>query len=383
MSYIHVDILTEQSSKYQGSPCGDVIGFERDDVSTTLVLSDGLGSGIKANIAANMCVARALELIRCGATLKETFSSLVKTMNNAWGTDLPFAVFSIARILRNGETTILSYESPPPILLNKYSGNVLQSKVFTIEKAVIYESHCSIKPGDGIMLMSDGITQAGMGCGMGYGWEIDGVSRFVTDNILNKKEKLKSLPQLVHDQAREYWRKSKGDDCSVALALCRKGVTVNVLTGPPKDMVYDNEFVNSFITSEGVKIVCGGTTAKIVARVLNQPLLLKQNTGSVITPPEYTIKGVSYVTEGAVTLNQVYNILDENLSKYDVKSGVFALVEFLNIADKVNFWVGGAPNEGGDNIAFKQQHILPRKLITSLIADKLKEKGKLVVVNNS
>ncbi len=379
MSYIHVDIIQKQSSKIMGEPCGDVIGYDRDDISTTLVLSDGLGSGIKANIAANMCVARALELLRCGTSLKETFSILVSTMNNAWGTDYPFAVFSIARILRNGDATIFSYEMPPPLIVNSFSGNILKSKTKTIEKAITYESHCYLNTGEGIMLVSDGITQAGLGCGLRNGWEIEGVSSFITDHLLNQKAAIKEIPELVHNYARKLWQKAKGDDCSIALALCRNGITVNLITGPPANKDQDEEFIQSFLKTEGIKIVCGGTTAKLVARTMHKPLGIKENTGNLISPPEYIIEGINFVTEGAVTLNQAYNILDEDISNYNAKSGVFALVDFLNIADKINFWIGDSTNEGIGNIAFKQQHILSREKITHLIINRLREKGKLVV----
>lgn len=382
MSYLHVDIIKKQSSKVVGNPCGDVIGYDRDDISTTLVLSDGLGSGIKANIAANMCVARCLGLIKSGASLKETFSTLVSTMNNAWGTENPFAVFSIARILRNGDSTILSYEMPPPLLVNSYSGNILTTNATTIEKAIIYESHCSLKVGEGIMLVSDGITQAGLGCGLTHGWEIKGVSSFVTNLLLNKKANIKEIPELVHNFARTLWKKAKGDDCSIAFALCRNGITVNIVTGPPANKNNDEKFIGSFLKSEGIKIVCGGTTAKLVSNALKRPLNLKEGTGNSITPPEYSIDGINYVTEGAVTLNQVFNILDEDISEYNTKTGVFALVDFLNIADKINFWIGDATNEGLENIEFKQQHILSREKITRLLINRLREKGKLVVEIN-
>lgn len=379
MSYIHVDILQKQSSKVLGEPCGDVIGYDRNDISTTLVLSDGLGSGIKANIAANMCVSRALELLKSGASLKETFTSLVSTMNNAWGTDNPFAVFSIARILRNGDTTVLSYEMPPPLLVNSFSGNILMTNATTIEKAITFESHCSLNTGEGIMLVSDGITQAGLGCGLRNGWEIEGVSSFITDHLLNQKADIKEIPELVHNYARTLWRKAKGDDCSIVFAHCRNGITVNLITGPPENKDQDEEFVNNFLSSDGIKIVCGGTTAKLVSRIMKRPLGIKEGSGNSITPPEYLIDGINFVTEGAVTLNQAYNILDEDLSSYDAKSGVFALVDFLNIADKINFWIGDSSNEGIENIAFKQQHILSRDKITRLIMDNLRTKGKLVI----
>ena len=379
MGYLHVDIIEKQTSKVAGDPCGDVIGYHRDDVGTTIVISDGLGSGVKANIAANMCIARTLELLKSGTTLKEAFQILVSTMNNAWGTDKPFAVFTLARIIRNGDATIFTYEMPPPVIVNSYSGSVLRTNTKTIEKAICYESHCSLKNGEALLLVSDGITQAGLGNGLVNGWEIKGVATFITSKLLKKSAGIREIPELVHDEARRYWRKSKGDDCSVAMALCRNGVVVNLITGPPSDKSQDERFVKEFLNNQGIKIVCGGSTAKMVARIKKSSLSLKENTGNAVTPPEYEIDSINCVTEGAVTLNQVYNIIDEDITDVYPKTGVHALADFLNIADKINFWIGDAPNDDIDGLAFKQQHILSRKVIVELLVEKLRKKGKLVI----
>ena len=92
MPYIHVEIEQAQSPKKPGAPCGDVVAFERTPVATTLVLCDGLGSGIKANLAATMCASRMLEALRGGASLRQAFGNLVKNMIRVRGTDLPYAL---------------------------------------------------------------------------------------------------------------------------------------------------------------------------------------------------------------------------------------------------------------------------------------------------
>lgn len=381
MTYIHTDIIIKQSSKNAGSPCGDVIDWHRDRNATTIVISDGLGSGVKANIAANMCVSRILQLIKSGATLREAFSALVKTMNRAWGTDEPYAVFSVARILNNGDTTILSYEIPPAILIGKNSASVLSNRVFTIEKAIISEAFCQIDINEGLLMVCDGITQAGMGAGLTNGWTIDGVRKFINEKIIYEELKLENVPNLVHDRARVFWRKLKGDDCSVVFAKSRKGVIVNIFTGPPKEKELDKKTVEEFNNLEGIKIVCGGTTAQMTARELNRKMELESDPSNSLLPPKFSIKGIDLVTEGVVTLNQVFNIMDEDITPYgEEESIVFELSDFMQIADRVNFWVGKAPSIGSEYIEFRQQGILPRTKIVPLIVEKLKAAGKLVVV---
>ena len=63
-------------------------------------------------------------------------------------------------------------------------------------------------------------------------------------------------------------------------------------------------------------------------------------------PPSYEIKGIDYATEGAVTLNQLYNILDEKADKLDPDSSVSNLYRLFHSADTINFIVGTATNPG-------------------------------------
>lgn len=380
MSYLHIDIVSKQSSKKEGDACGDYFAYHRNEDSIIIVLSDGLGSGVKANISAHLIVNRLLALFKNGASLNKAFSILTKSMNKQWGKGHPFAVFSVLKILNNGDATVLSYEMPPPLLLSKNFVSVLSQRAFTIEKAIIHESNYKIKNGEGIMLMSDGITQAGIGQDFIYGWETSGVQKFVSNLKLNQKAENTEIPELVHDKARDFWKKAGGDDCSVVLANCRNGITLNIITGPPVDKEKDKKFVEDYINTEGIKIVCGGTTSKVVARELKKEIKIDENSGNSLSPPKSEIEGITLVTEGVVTLNQVYNILDEDTSEFINDSSVYELNDLLQYADKIKFLVGGASNPGIGNIQFRQQGILARNKIIPIIAKKLRDKGKLVVI---
>ena len=86
------------------------------------------------------------------------------------------------------------------------------------------------------------------------------------------------------------------------------------------------------------------------------------------------------VTEGAVTLNQVYNLLDEDIRELDEDSGVTELRCMLEVADRVHIIVGTADNSAAEHISFRQRGILKRKQIIPLIAKKLEAAGKLVII---
>lgn len=379
MTYLHYDIIQKQSSKISGSACGDHIDYFRTDEGLHMVLSDGLGSGIKANISARMCSQRIISLMQNGASMREAFNSMANNMNKIWGKGHPFAVFSIARILNNGEASVLSYEIPPPIVISKYSAVVISDEVYTIGKAIVYESYCTLKQGEGLMMVSDGITQAGLGCGLVNGWEIEGVAKFITNRIMTTELSVPEMAEAVHNYARRLWKDAKGDDCSVALAHVRKGISINIISGPPSDKELDPEIIQEFMAQEGIKIACGGTTSQVLARELGRRVEMLSDTQNALSPPKYKIKGINLVTEGIVTLNQVYNILGEDTSELADQSSVYELNSLLNMADKVTFTIGHAENLGSGELQFRQQGILKRKTIIPLIIEKLRKAGKLVV----
>jgi len=120
----------------------------------------------------------------------------------------------------------------------------------------------------------------------------------------------------------------------------------------------------------------------MVARETGVEVEIEQNPTSLIAPPRYAIEQIDLVTEGAVTLNQAYNLLSEDVDRLKEDSGVTELCLLLNVADRVNFLVGDASNQGSDDIAFRQRGVLTRRVLIPLFVEKLRQMGKLVTVKN-
>lgn len=406
--YVHVEVEVAQSSKKLDAPCGDVAACDRNATATTLVCADGIGSGIHAHIAAEMCSSRLVQLMRLGYSLRKAFGSVARTMQHARDPSRPFAAFSVARILNDGMTTVLSYDTPAAVLVSRHHAAALPQTAVELGGALVQESNCYLEPGDAVLLMSDGITQAGLGNGFTLGWQTEGVVRYLNDRLADGLLP-KELPQALHREAVRIWtaqpsgaarRRGRaaypvsatvpaakrvpaaGDDCTVMMGLCRRGHIVNILTGPPEKQADDVPVVRRFMQMEGLKFVCGGTTAELVARALKQTVMVEQDCKSLIAPPRYEIPGVDLVTEGAVTLNQVYNLLDEDIRRLTEDSGVTELCALLQVADRVNIFLGGARNHATNDISFRQRGILNRHQIIPLIAEKLRAAGKLVVIES-
>lgn len=378
--YLHIEVQIAQSAKRRGEPCGDLVVSERNEGHTTLLCVDGVGSGMRARIAAKMCASRFCTLMQNDFSLRAAFTSLAETMDRWRDPAKPYAAFTAARIRNDGVATSLSYDAPAPILVGTRQASLLEAKPLQWGQALVTETQSRLEPGEGLLLLSDGITQAGIGGEAAHGWGPEGVVRFVNHSLLLGHQ-VQDLPRLVHREALRLWR-TAGDDCTAAVAYCRSGNVVSLFTGPPADERQDGQAVRQFMELPGTKVVCGGTTADLVARWLGERVRLEQDPISMVAPPRYEIPGIDLVTEGAVTLNQTFNLLDTDESQLRESSGVTELRSLLRAADCVHILYGVARNSAMDMVSFRQQGILPRDQILPRLVDKLRAAGKLVTIQH-
>jgi len=371
---LYTELLLKQANKRNYRECGDQAEIVRRMEHTDFILADGIGSGSYANIAAHMCISRMLHLMRSGIPIHKACENALKLMHRARTERVPFAAFNVARIMKNGQFTALSFEAPLPLLVRDGVVQTLRPTHYTLSKEVVTETSVHLKEGDSVAFFTDGVTQAGLGRGLGMGWGTDGFMDLfqkcisagipfddALDMILMKT---KALSGNVH-----------GDDTSIALLTLRKASVINILSGPPADKTDDAIFVKRFLACDGLKVVCGSTTADMVARVMGKRVNMRGVPDSLATPPEYTIDGIDLVMEGAVTLNQAYNILEEDLK--DGEEGVLRLCTLLRKADIVRLFEGQAENVAHNDLTFKQMGILKRAIIMQLINDKLVKMGKV------
>ena len=75
-----IDTSFNSLIKYGEELCGDHIEQARLNDCTILVLSDGLGSGVKANILATLTSKIAVTMLKNGSTLEETIDTIVHTL---------------------------------------------------------------------------------------------------------------------------------------------------------------------------------------------------------------------------------------------------------------------------------------------------------------
>ena len=134
------------------------------------------------------------------------------------------------------------------------------------------------------------------------------------------------------------------DDISCGVIYFRRPRRLRLLTGPPFRKENDEEFVGMVENFDGKTIVSGGTTANIVARVLNRKVTTnwKQVGGGL--PPTSSIEGIDLVTEGILTLTAVAKALEGDEESNRLPT-VQKMVDMLISSDIIELIVGTKVNE--------------------------------------
>jgi hypothetical protein len=144
----------------------------------------------------------------------------------------------------------------------------------------------------------------------------------------------------------------------------------------------DSELIAGFLKRAGKLAVCGGTTAKIVANRLGQPLDVDLSTMTPEVPPMARLKGIDLVCEGILTLMKTSELLGSGADRKMVKfrtDGAASLLRLLLEADHVHFLVGQAVNPAHQNPELPHQLGIRLKVVHE-IGEELKTRGKEVTI---
>jgi hypothetical protein len=170
---------------------------------------------------------------------------------------------------------------------------------------------------------------------------------------------------------------------SIVVIKVRHKQVATVLTGPPESREADGEVVKRFAAHVGRLVVCGGTSAKIVARHLGQSLEVDLSTVTAEVPPIARIEGIDLVTEGILTLTQVRDMLrtlapgSERAKVQYRTDGAAGLLRTLLDVDHVHFLVGQALNPAHQNPDLPHQLGI-RLTVVREIGEELRRRGKEV-----
>jgi hypothetical protein len=202
---------------------------------------------------------------------------------------------------------------------------------------------------DRIIFFSDGITQAGMGeYRTPLGWGLPNVERYVREKIARYPYiSARELSRILVAKAEEVDGLSAKDDITCGVVYFRSPRKLLVMTGAPFNRAHDLDLAKMAEHTSGRKVICGGTTANIISRLLNREIEIdmRQHLDPKV-PPSARMEGFELVTEGTLTLGQVLRLLEEGFPPEDMKSNAAVrLATMLLDSDIVKFAVGTRINE--------------------------------------
>ncbi|MBA7712167.1 hypothetical protein ES703_121137 [subsurface metagenome] len=251
---------TKLLQKHGEELCGDNVDIARHADYVTLALSDGLGSGVKANILSILTTRIVMHLMENELSIGEVVETLGKTLPVCDIRKLAYSTFAIGQFFRDGHARVVEFDTPSLILLRERKSQPVVFEERQIEGKTIRESELQLKNGDWIVFVSDGVVNAGIGGLYPLGWGLNQVVRFLEEHShpdLSAQDLADKLGQAVWD----LYCDKPGDDVSVAVIKARHKLIATVLTGPPTDKSADKTVVNKFVRRAGFLVVCGGTTS--------------------------------------------------------------------------------------------------------------------------
>lgn len=370
--------------------CGDHIEKVNDEKNGgfAVVLADGLGSGVKANILSILTSKIISTMMAAGADIYDCVSAIASTLPVCKVRGVAYSTFSIAKVLPNNTIEIYEYDNPHFIYLR--DGKLYEPEVetLTIQNKLITKSTIQMEINDAIIFTSDGAIHAGIGASLNFGWERDEIAEFM-QNMYDNSYSAKTLSTILSDKCNQLYEGKPGDDTSVLVIKAREKTQVNLMFGPPRNKSDDSIMCNLFFKQPGKHIVSGGTTCNIASRYLNKPIIadldmyVKED-----VPPMAKIEGCDLVTEGVITLSKVLEYSSSFLYNnekfydwlYDNDGASLVARSLLEDATDVDFFVGTAINPAHQNPNLPISFNIKMQIVEGL-ASKLREIGKNVTIN--
>ena len=367
--------------------CGDHVDIvEPDENSTVIVLSDGLGSGVKASILSTLTSKIFSTMLAAGLPLEECVEAVAQTLPVCSVRGVAYSTFTII-LLKNNETAeIIQYDNPQLILIRDDKNYDYPKVEMNIGGKKILKSVISLRENDHFIAMSDGCPHAGIGMAYNFGWKREDIIDFM-ETLAPVGYTAKTLATMLVDECDKLYGHAPGDDATACVVRIRKRVPMNMLFGPPFNRDDADRMMSLFFSKEGKHIICGGTTSSIAAKYLGKPLRANLDFSSDL-PPTAEIEGVDLVTEGVITVNKVVEYARDYLGenkfyehwsfKRDGASQISRLL--FEEATDINFYVGRAINPAHQNPDLPINFNIKMNLVEEL-SKSLREMGKRIKVS--
>ena len=349
-----IDVSWKSLNKYEEELCGDKVEVLRTADSDIVILADGMGCGVKANILATLTSKILGTMLREGASIESCVETVAKTLPICRVRKVAYATFSILQIFHSGEAYLAEFDNPSCVFIR--DGKIIDYPygIREIEGKKVHEYRFQIKKNDCFILMSDGVIYAGAGSILNLqGWTWEAMSEYAL-KCTKKTLSTSRLTMMLSQTCDELYEEKPGDDTTVAVVRVIERRVVSIFTGPPAKKEDDERIVRDFMHGEGKKVISGGTSANIAARILGKEITTKADTANPDVPPMTVIDGIDLVTEGVLTLGKCLKLLKkyvrgefdaEFFDELDADNGASCLARLLiEECTELNLFVGTAVN---------------------------------------
>jgi hypothetical protein len=349
-----IEIGAYQLSKNGKVVCGDTFLSKKvaGENRYVAVLSDGLGSGIKANVLSSLTASMALNFRLHHEPIINSAKWIMDTLPIDSIRGISYSTFTIVDVDFEGDTTVIEYGNPSFFI--ERNGEIINPSRETMqlnqsgELKELEVSSFNLLENDRLVMVSDGITQSGIGnATMPFGWGNDNLRDFVINkNTNNKFFSASELAMSVVKKASQNDIYKLQDDASCAVFFRRKPRQLLICSGPPYTAAKDKYLANAVKNFKGNKILCGGTTSNIISRELNLEIVPEPIEKMIYgLPPAFKMEGIDLVTEGILTLETVYKMLKIIQNQEIPSDGPAAdIVRYMMNADVIHFLVGTCVN---------------------------------------
>lgn len=388
MNNLCTDIGYMSLNKWGEQLCGDRVEIiEQSDDSVVIVLADGMGSGVKANILSSLTSKIISTMMAEGMRLEDCVSTIASTLPVCAVRGVAYSTFTIVHIIGSEEAEIIQYDNPLLILLREGKFVEIPKTGTEIEGKMIYKSKIKLQENDFLFTMSDGAIHAGVGASLNFGWERKDIINFL-EMMYDKSYTAKTFGTILLEECNHLYGEKPGDDTTVCAVKIRNRFQVNLMIGPPSDRNDVQKMLTLFFSKEGKHIVCGGTTSTITSEFLKKPMLANLDYLDPEIPPTATIEGVDLVTEGVITISKVleyakdYIAENESYTQWGYKRDGASLISrmLFEEATDINFFVGRAINPAHQNPNLPISFNIKMRLVDEL-SDCLKKMGKRIKVS--
>ena len=388
MNDLCADIGYKSINHHGEELCGDHVDIvEPSDDSTVIVLSDGLGSGVKASILSTLTSKIISTMLAEGLSLEECVETIAATLPVCSVRGVAYSTFTIIHLKNNQTAELIQYDNPHAIIIRDEKNWDYPKTEMNIGGKKIFKSVINLQENDVFVAMSDGCPHAGIGISYNFGWKREDIIDFI-ETLIPAGYTAKTLSTMLVDECDKLYGHKPGDDATACVVRIRRRVPMNILFGPPSNRDDADRMMSLFFSKEGKHIICGGTTSSIAAKFLRKPLKPSLIFEQSDVPPTAELEGVDLVTEGVITVNKVVEYAEDYLGENKFyehwsfkKDGASLICRLLfEEATDINFYVGRAINPAHQNPDLPINFNIKMNLVEEL-SKSLKKMGKRIKVS--